>query len=127
MIPEVIKYRLWNLALRKNPQTATYKIRASSSTVGTADTFTSYNLLRVCYQPPKLDQLTFLRAMPGTQYATWTILQVDLDNSGAPNPAISYQLVINGQTWIIENVTLTVELQGFECLCRLAPDSAKTF
>lgn len=122
MNPLLLKYRLWRLALRMNPQPGTLNARAASLSIGTPDSFpASYNLLRLTYKPPKLEQLRFANAVAGTQYGVWTILTADLDQAGAPPPAITWTLVIGGQTWLIENIDITAMQQAYECLCRLAP------
>src|SRR6185437_10657751 len=107
MLPQVIKYRLWAMALRMNPQQGTLNVRTAASTVGNADSFTSYNLLRLVYKPPTLEQLRFVSVDLGTQYGVWTILTVDLSQANAAPPALNWELVINGQTWIIEKIDLT--------------------
>src|SRR5690242_19327461 len=105
MVPEVVKWRVWNLALRENPQQATYAPRVSATTASGSDTFpTTYNLLRVTYRPSTQDQLTLAGATLADQYAVWVICQVDLDQANAPAPQLTYELTISGQTWTIEKV-----------------------
>lgn len=121
MVPEVVKYRIWALALRQNPQTATYAPRVSSTTASGSDTFpTTYNLLRVTYRPSTLDELALVGATLADQYAVWVICQVDLDQAGAPTPQLTYELTINGATWVIEKVDSVSMNQAYECLSRLS-------
>lgn len=123
MLPEVVKYRLWNLALRMNPQQPIYAPRVSASAPGTPDTFPAqYQLLRVTYRELTLDELTFMQASVNDQYRVWIITQVDLDQSGAPPPAMTYTLTFpDGSVWTIERVMNNCMNQAFECFCRLEP------
>lgn len=120
MYPQVVKYRLWQMALRMDAQSAVYKVRQAASSVGTADSFESYQLLRVVYQPPTVAELNFAQATLADQYGKWTILTPDLDQAQAPVPQVTYELVIGSNTWIIERINNTCLMQAFECLCRLA-------
>ena len=120
MIPQVAKSRVWTMALRKNPQTATYNVRVSATTPSGSDTFTAYSLLRVTYDPQKQDQFFASGVGLADQYRTWVIYQMDLDNAGAPAPQKDYELVINGNTWVIESIDTAVMDQTFHCRCRLA-------
>src|SRR6185312_5727193 len=105
MYPQIVKYRLWNLALRMNPQAAVYGVRTVATAPGEADTFTDYNLLRVTYRELTNDELIIASLDVSDQAKMWTIYQVDLDLSGAPVPAISYELTFaDGTKWIIERV-----------------------
>ena len=123
MVPQVVKYRLWALSLRMNPQTVTYAPRVASTTPGMADTFPkTYQLLRVVYREPTLDELKFMQASVNDVIKIWTITQVDLDQSGAPTPAMSYTLTFaDGTVWTIESVKTTCMGQAFECTCRQEP------
>ena len=120
MKPQILKYRLWRQAARRDPQPATYNVRIASATDTGSDTFTSYALLRVVYDPQTQDQFLGGGVGLADQYRTWIIYQVDLDNASAPAPQLTYELVINGNTWIIENVQTSAMDQAFSCRCRLS-------
>lgn len=130
MVPEVVKWRIWNLALRMNPQQAIYNTRVASGTVGVPDTFISYQLQRLVYRPAKWYELQLLDAEVSDQYQVWTITAVDLETATplppadasppAPIPQASWTLTINGQTWIIVKVTPQNMNQSYECMCNLA-------
>lgn len=120
MNPAIIKYRLWKIALRMDPQTAAYAPRVSATTASGSDTFPkTYNLLRVVYRPATQDELTLAGATLADDYGVWTILQADLDQAGAPAPQLTYELTINGNVWTIEKVNPAALNQAFECLSRL--------
>lgn len=121
MLPQVVKYRIWNLALRMNAQMATYSARTVSIATGGADSLKAYSLLRVTYDEPSNDEIAMVGGTFGDVYAYWTICQVDLDLSGAPAPNIGFELTFSdGTTWIVRNVKQLAMRQAFRCLCQQA-------
>jgi hypothetical protein len=134
MLPQRIRYRLWNLALRLNPQPATYGVRtAASAGPGATDTFTFYNLLRVTYRELTLQELALRKAEVNDTFRVYVIYQADLDQAGiqvgmptgAPLPAMTYTLAFSdGSTWTIESVKGVAVQQAWECTCRLEPNVA---
>lgn len=120
MNPYVVKYRIWDRALRQNPQAATYQVRTSSASPNGPDTFKSYSLTRVVYDPQTRDQFFSGPVGLADQYRTWTIYQVDLDVADAPAPQLTYELVIGSNTWIIENIQTAHMDQAFLCRCRVS-------
>ncbi len=121
MLPEVVKYRIWNLALRMNPQTAVYGVRQAAAAPNEADTFVTYNLLRVTYSELTSGQLLLAKATLADDFRIWTIYQVDLDQANAPPPQRTYELTVeDGTTWVIEKVGTTAMNQAFPCWCRLS-------
>ena len=130
MLPQIVRYRIWDLALRMNPQTATYSARVSTPTPGGTDTFWSYGLQRLVYRELNSDEIQMAGITLDDVYKVWTICQVDLDNATplsanvgtmpAPTPQISYELTIQDNTkWTIRRVTAVAMNQAFECLCQL--------
>src|SRR6185437_14088704 len=121
MYPEVVKYRLWNLALRMNPQAAVYGVRTSTTQPDGTDTFTSYNLTRVTYRELTNAEMNLAQATFADLWRVWVIYQPDLDQSRAPSPVPLYTLTFgDGTSWIIERVTQTGMNQAYECMCRQA-------
>jgi hypothetical protein len=120
--PETIAIDLWNMALEMNAQTAVYGVRTAATTPGAVDTFTTYNLLRLCYRELTLDELQFMQANVNDVWRVWTILQYDLSYAGAPTPAVTYTLTFtDGSVWTIERKVSKAMNQAFECYCRQEP------
>lgn len=121
MLPEVVKVRLWNLALRMNPQTATYGIRIGATTPDGADTFTNYKLLRVTYRELTNAEMQMANATLADVYRVWVVYQADLDQAKAPAPKPLFTLTFaDGTTWVVERTTQVAMNQAHECLCRKA-------
>lgn len=127
MIPQVLKYRLWNLALRMNPQQGTLNVRTSiagntAATDDGPDTFTSYSLLRVTYTDDLTSaELAVTQATIADVWRSFMLYQVDLDQAGAPQPVPLQTLTFaDGTTWVIEKVTGTALNQAWRCLARKA-------
>lgn len=114
------KRRLYDLALRSDPKACTYRVRQATNTVGSTDTFQDYSLQRLTYRPATQDELILAQATLNDLFVVWTITQFDLDQVGAPAPQVSYILVIEGRSWVVERATEVDLFQSWECLCRLA-------
>lgn len=114
------RHRLYDLALRSDPQPATYNVRVESSTNYEPDTFNSYQLTRVTYRPPTQQELLLAQATVNDVFIVWVITVYDLNLVKAPPPQATYEIIVNGQTWIIERTTNTDLLQSWECFCRLS-------
>lgn len=124
------KRRLYDLALRSDARPATYKVRQVSNVVGTPDSFQNYLLTRVTYRPATQDELVLAQATLNDLFVVWSITAYDLSISpldtdpntpiGAPVPQVTYELVIDENTWTIERATNLDLFQAWDCICRLA-------
>ena len=133
MQTQVVKYRIWNLALRMNPQQATYSSRTLATTPAGKDTFTRWVLTRVVYQPLNKSEEAMVAGNATLADVTkkWVITQVDLeqaititpDDAGQPAlpPQIGFELAFDdGTTWVIRKVNIAPIGQAFECYCAQA-------
>lgn len=121
----ILKQKLYRLALRMNPQPATFNIRTaiagnSSATDDGADTFTAYSLNRVTYT----DDLTSAEMLVAQSnladvWRSFMLYQADLDQARAPQPVPLHTLSFSdGTTWLIERVNGTALNQAWRCLAR---------
>lgn len=127
MIPQVVKYQVWNLALQMNPQPAIYLTRVPTETPspGGSDSQSVYSLLRVTYDDLNRDEIAMAGATLEDALYVFVIYQVDLDNSNAPAPKISYQLSFSsgpfaGTTWTMVKVPPITLNAAFRCVCQQA-------
>lgn len=123
MRAQLVKYRIWRMALRMNPQPATFQARMSlAGNSGTADDgidgSTSYNLNRVTSTDELTSaELAITQAAVGETTRLWIVYQVDLDQADAPQPVPLQSLTFSdGTTWIIQKVSGTAMNQAWRCL-----------
>lgn len=114
--------RLYDLAIRMDYKPATYQVRQTSNTPRsyTGDTFQNYKLTRVTYRPATQAELLLVNATLNDLIVVWTIYTYDLGLSKAPVPQVSYLLIIESQTWMINKATNTDLNQSWDCICTLS-------
>lgn len=123
MVPNIIGQQLYFLSLQCDPHQGTYQVRSASTVVGTPDSFTNYNLNRLTYRPPTQDELVLAQASLSDRFIVWNITGVELAAINAPVPYKTYNIVVAGETWVIERVTAVDLMQAYDCLSRFSPEN----
>lgn len=113
MLSSSAQLRLYNLALRMNPQQGTFYSRVAP---GLTPATGGYTLYRATFK--EVDRSV---TQPGALRKTvgeWTFYALDLGQAGAPNPKIDDRWVdASGQGWTLKHVRTVVMGACFICEC----------
>lgn len=121
MYPQSAAVRVYQRALRMNPQTVTLLTRTSTSTPGGSDTYTAYTLYRATFRDLTLDERTMLGMTLADVAKVWTLYHLDLVQASAPDPQLTYAIADQTAAALTGSIT-----SGSQVVTGLSSTSALT-